>query len=115
MIEIDICKHIMHWVRLNMLRYPCLELFHHIPNEGKRAPWKVQAIGILRGLPDYHLPEPCHGYKSFWLEIKTTGKKPMAHQTARMEQLREQGHWANWTDDLQTAINWLHWYVRGAE
>jgi hypothetical protein len=114
MTEDEICKELMIWARLNMKRYSCLELFHHIDNEGKRAPWKAKDKGILAGLPDYHLPEPIGGYKGFWLEIKGTDKKPTQKQRDRMVQLRDHGHWADWTDKLQAAINWLHWYVQGA-
>jgi hypothetical protein len=105
-----ICKEFMTWVRLNMRRYPCLELLFHIPNEGKRNPQIAAEIGIRAGVPDYCMPVSSLEYRGFWLEIKAPKKKPTKQQLWWLERLRASGHWAEWTDDLQQAIFWADWY-----
>ncbi len=107
-----ICKEFVEWARLNMRRYPCLALLYHTPNEGKRNPNIALELGIRAGVPDYHMPVRNRYYQGFWLELKAQNKKPTKHQLWWMEQLRAEGHWANWTDDLQQAIQWAESYCR---
>jgi hypothetical protein len=116
MTEHEICKHLMEWVELHKKKYPCLELFHHIPNEGKRAPWKAQQMGIIAGIPDYHLPVRATGidsilYAGFYLEIKKHGGKPSKKQEYMMEKLEQAGHCVAWADNLSDAIYYLKGYV----
>jgi hypothetical protein len=102
----------MQWVRYNTGRYPCLELFHHVYNEGKRAPWKAKELGILSGLPDYHLPVEIGLACGFWLEIKDTGKKPTKKQLKIMRLLEDFGNRVCWTDNLDKAIEHVETYCK---
>ncbi len=111
----------MQWVRLHRPRiYPCLMLFHHVHNEGKRNPKIAHEIGILAGLPDYHLPvcavDPANRYyNGLWLEIKDRGKEPTKKQLEVMQRLRKYDNFVDWTDNIDQAIDivktyceWVH-------
>ncbi len=112
MTEREICKQLIKWRDLNIYRYPCLKLFHHVPNEGKRKPWVSKSMGILAGLPDYHMPVGDGNYIGFWIEIKAKGKKPTDKQNTIMEALSEQDHYVVWKDNLSDAIKDLEWYCK---
>ncbi len=115
MTEREICRELIKWRDLNIYRYPCLKLFHHVPNEGKRKPWVAKSMGILAGLPDYHMPVKSLLHIGFWLEIKAKGKKPTDKQIAMMESLSEQGHYVTWEDNLSDAIEITEWYCHEVE
>ena len=118
MTEHDICKELIKWRDLNVYRYPCLKLLYHVANEGKRDMRKAKELGMLAGLPDYHMPVATtntYEFIGFWLEIKAPGKKPTEKQLAIIQALRYEGHYANWVDNLQAAIDetekycqWVH-------
>ena len=127
MTEHEMCVKLMEWVKLNMKRYPFLELFHHIPNEGKRNPATVPGEGYLPGIPDYCLPFPAiikdEHYRGFYLEMKRPptimprrkGGRPNENQKQAMALLRGWGFWADWTDNLQQAIDWTAEYCQGVQ
>jgi hypothetical protein len=110
--EHDIAKELMRWAGYNIKRYPCLELLHHVANEGKRDPRKVKESGVLPGLPDYHLPVPAAKYCGFWLELKAPGKKPTKQQDSVMKRLSRWSNFVCWTDNLTQSIFYLEWYVK---
>jgi hypothetical protein len=108
----------MDWVRIiGVKKYPCLELFHHVYNEGKRAPWKAKDLGILSGLPDYHLPVQTDRrfpplYAGFWIEIKDTKKKPTKKQADIMSKLSDYDNYVCWSDNLDGAVQYVEKYCR---
>jgi len=112
-LEHELCKELVLWSRLFSRKYPCLQYLYHIPNEGRRNPRIASEIGILSGVSDYHLPVRSGPHLGLYLEIKAPGKKPTVAQQGWLEEMRRQGHRAEWTDDLQTAINILEEYARG--
>jgi hypothetical protein len=116
-IEDKMCAEYIRWRNLNMKRWPCLELLHHIPNEGKRKPWVAKRMGILAGLPDYHMPVAASDfgtcdYTGFWLEMKAPKKKPTKTQLITIDKLITADNYVNWTDNLQQAIDWTAEYCR---
>lgn len=44
------------WIYIHEGQNPELRLAHHVPNAGKRAPWKARAMGLRRGVPDFMMP-----------------------------------------------------------
>jgi len=107
------CEQIKIWVDLNEKRFPFLECFYHIPNEGKRNPSWAHKIGIKGGLPDYNLPVENDMYNGFWLEIKKPGDTPTLKQRLWIKRLRKYGHQAEWTDSLKVAFMLLETYCKG--
>ena len=61
---------------------------------------KINVVG-QRGWPD-HLFVNTHGHH-VWIEFKKPGEKPSKLQDYRLQQLREQGAEAHWTDNLARA------------
>ena len=110
--EHQIAVELMRWAGYNVKRYPCLEVLHHVANEGKRDPKKTKGEGLLAGLPDYHMPVAGAGYCGFWLELKAKGKKPTKQQESVMRRLSRWDNFVAWTDDLAKAIFYLEWYCK---
>jgi hypothetical protein len=110
MTEHEIAVELVRWIGYHIKKWPWLELFHHVRNEGK--PGKHNSEGILAGIPDYHLPVARGGYCGFWLELKSHRKKPTKKQREMMKKLRAWGNYTCWTDNLQTAIRYVEEYCR---
>lgn len=111
--EAAMMKHVTDWVAWHRRTFPCLRLFYHVANEGKRHPARAKAEGILAGLPDFHLPVPCRDFCGLWIELKAPGKKPTKVQTETMDLLRQYGHLVYWTDDEHAAVEIIETYCRG--
>ena len=97
---------LMDWVKLNIGRWPCLNLFYHIPNGGPRskaAAGKLKAEGVKAGVSDYHLPVAFGGYIGLWIELKTESKnsRPTRDQIEWQERCRMYGHRA------EIAVGWV--------
>lgn len=95
---------------------PELALAHAPKNDFKRtgnakrdfAHWAyLKAEGVVAGVPDIHIPLAGALGKSFWLELKAPGNYPTDEQEKFMEMLEGQGHFADWTDSAEKAIEWL--------
>ena len=114
MTEHEMAVELMKWARYHMKKYPFLELFHHVANEGKRNPRIAKSEGMLAGLPDYHLPVATDDglYSGFWLELKAPSKRPPVKQLRMIELLSDYGNYASWTDNLQDAISTIEWYCK---
>ena len=108
-------KAIFEWRDLMSSKYPFLKLMYHISNEGKRKPWVAKRMGINAGIPDICLPKASRYYHGLYLEIKSPKKKPSDEQREKLELLRGQNYYATWTDNLQTAIDVLSWYIGAKE
>ena len=66
---------LMDWIYLTSWKYPELNLFYHVPNEGKRSPaaaMKLLAEGLKKGVPDNFLPVARGGYHGLYIELKRT-------------------------------------------
>lgn len=70
-------------------------LCYHIPNGGKRSAVEAsqfKAIGVLAGIPDYHIAIPARGYASLYIEFKTDTGTLSDIQVKRIETLRGAGN-----------------------
>lgn len=78
----------------------------HIPNEGKRSLGYgslLKRMGLLAGVSDCYFPNPT-SYRSAWIELKNYPNKPTPLQLQFMRKMREFGHFAEWTNDLDSAF-----------
>jgi hypothetical protein len=85
--EHEIQKQITQWVDLNIKNFPELEMFHAIPNGGKRekkqaknGKWycptgkKLKEEGVKRGVWDIYILYPNSKYHGLIVETKTSSK-----------------------------------------
>ena len=100
------------------LIYPELELFHAIPNGGKRTlgtAIKLKREGVKAGVPDTHLPVPSGEYCGLYIEFKRaepkTYMKPI--KKALAERLREVGNCVEVARSSSEAIAITEQYMRG--
>ena len=89
---------LMDWLYLMSRKYPELNLFYHVPNEGKRSPaaaMKLLAEGLKKGVPDNFLPVARGGYHGLYIELKRTkGGKLSPEQRQWLDDLNAQGYLA---------------------
>lgn len=100
--EAMIQQDVVRWARAEARsERPCLQLLHSTPNEGfANLPGKTAAdrrkMGVLRGVPDLHLPVPSQGetqsWPALWLELKRPGEDLSAVQWRRLKQLDAEGN-----------------------
>lgn len=64
-----------------------------------------------RGWPDLTIL-PRDGAVGF-LEIKRPGNKPRPEQERRIQQIREMGHFTEWTDSVEGAVEFYNSLLRG--
>lgn len=72
-LEVSEARLLMRWVRFATPQYPELGTFYRIPNEAIRTPqmgMQLKKTGSKKGMPDYCLPVPRHGYGALYLELK---------------------------------------------
>lgn len=95
------------WVDLLAGRYPALRGVIHVPNEGKRAPFKARVMGIKSGVPDVVCFAPGRRGVGLALELKVHPNKPTAAQLEWLDRLRGYG----WGIDVVTMRgpgDWTH-------
>lgn len=104
------------WAELEKITYPCLELMHHIPNEGKRSRAtgrRMQAAGLKKGFPDICLPVACGRYHSLYIELKRVrGSYLSDDQIKWLNMLSAQGNCVAWCQGHENAtkviLEYLH-------
>ena len=112
--EHAICVEIVRYFRSKYGKYT--SRFFHIPNESKLTPqagWRLNQIGRMSGVADYHLAIPCAPYPSLWLEIKTEKGQLTADQKYFLETMREAGFGACVAYGYYEAIEILDAWVSG--
>lgn len=85
----------MRAVRYHYTAHPLLHLLHAIPNGGKRnkiTAAKMKAEGQKKGVLDYFLPVPRHGFHGLYLELKAMGGRPEPEQLDFARGVTEQGY-----------------------
>ena len=70
-------------------------------------------MGVLKGIPDLHLPIARQGYVGLWLELKTADGKESAYQLAIARMLTREGHLVKTARSVEEGIDTLKWYVNG--
>ena len=76
-------------------KHPELALLYHIPNgelRDVRTAIALKRMGVLKGVPDLHLPVPRKGYAGLWLELKVETFETSPWQEAVHKMLRQYGH-----------------------
>lgn len=66
-----------------------------IPSGGHRNPAvaaQLKAEGVVRGIPDLHLPVAAGGHHGLYIEMKKFGGRPSPEQLIRIGQLRKNGY-----------------------
>lgn len=87
--------HIWLWNYYPLTRQLC----YHIPNgglRGVREAVKLKGLGVVAGIPDYHIAIPARGYSSLYIEFKEPGAnmntEHVRHQTEVQSKLIEAGN-----------------------
>jgi hypothetical protein len=102
--------------------YPLAHNLHyHIPNGGLRSKVEavtLQAMGVLSGIPDYHIVIPSGRYLTLYIEFKRPGKITTSGDHAKKQQtvgiaLRAAGHRVEVCDNLEQAQVVVSGYLTG--
>jgi VRR-NUC domain len=116
--EYDESVILMKWVRAHQKTYPELNLFYHIPNGEKRSiitAVKLKKMGVLPGIPDYHLPVARRGFHSLYIELKSeTGRVSDTQQKLHLELVRR-NNVVVIAFGAQDAIHYLEKYITEVE
>lgn len=96
------------WARNPATRrvYPGIELLNGSLNGvhlSKAQAGKAKAAGMLKGLPDLHLPVPRGGFVGLWIEMKYGRNKTTPEQDERIAALRAHHHRVEVCYDWPTA------------
>ena len=89
--EHDIQKVCVEWFRLKYPKY----LIYAIPNGGERnkiVAVKLNAEGVLAGIPDLHIPVAKQGFHGLYIEMKAGKNKASDNQITVMEKLSNEGY-----------------------
>lgn len=101
-------------VRLYTPRCPALGLLYAVPNGGHRTAAtaaRLRAEGVLRGIPDLHLPVARRDFHGLWIEMKVKGGRVSPHQQDYIDRLRQEGHKVAICFSQEAAWETLCWYL----
>ena len=95
-LEKDEQKALTRWVEFNRGRWPDLEMYIHIPNEGKRSPRmgaELKEMGMKPGFPDVFIFTARHGMHGMAIEMKRTKGGTVSPEQAKwIARLDRQGY-----------------------
>lgn len=103
-------KTVIDWVMLNPL---LKRVVIHIPNEGERKSYYgklLQQYGMRAGVSDLFIGLARHGFHGAWIELKSKDGKLSKEQRAFIEDMRQQGYYADACYSIDEAINKIKWY-----
>lgn len=107
------------WTILMSAKWPELNLFYHIPNEGKRSPaaaMRLKQEGMKRGVPDNCLPVARGKYHGLYIELKRIRDgRATADQKQWIEDLNNQGYLAAICKGWEEAAKVIERYLREEE
>lgn len=91
--EHELQSNCVHYFRIKFRN----RLIFSIPNAGKRsirAGVYYKAEGLVAGVPDLFIPEPCGNYSGLFIEMKTESKSSRLtdNQKIMIDQLRGRGY-----------------------
>ena len=102
---------------MQRLKWPELELCHHIPNGGSRnrvEAARLKAQGVKAGIPDIFLPVPKGGYHGLYIEMKRQhGGTLSDDQKDKIPKLRSQGYRVEVCKGFQNAADVVEAYMEG--
>lgn len=93
-IEHEIQKAFFKWIDLRKGQIKCLDLFHCVPNGGKRGLYeaaRLKAEGVRAGVLDTQLPVARGGFIGLAIEFKAPDANPTKEQRERAERLMIEG------------------------
>lgn len=102
------------WSRYQLNVYPELKLLHHCPNEGKRTystGAKQKQMGMLAGVPDFHLPVPKGIYAGLYIEMKYGEGRVEKSQREFLKAAAEYGNYCVVCYGAEEAIGIIKDYV----
>lgn len=108
---------VIQWSHLQLGVFPELQLLYAIPNGGKRPRRTAQRMkeeGQRAGMPDLHLPVARGGYVGLWIEMKTATGSVQQDQKDIHELLRRYGHRVVICRSIESAVNEIRAYLKGA-
>lgn len=85
------------WAWYNRNLYPELDLYHHIPNGGRRdkkTAARLKAQGVKAGVPDIFIPAPADGYHGLYIELKVDGNYADEEQNNFLDAVTKHGYFA---------------------
>ena len=106
---------LINWVRKAQRSDQRLALLFAIPNGGSRniaTARKLQAEGVLAGVPDLFLPVPCGDHPGLFIELKAKKGRVSRLQKNFMASLRLQGYRAEICHGHKAAIQLLEDYLQ---
>lgn len=108
---------IVRWARHNEKNCSALRFLYHCPSGGHRHPvvaMKLRALGVVRGIPDLHLPVPVGRYAGLWIEVKD-GKKGRVSEEQQLwiDGLRDQHQRVEVVRSAEEGIAVLQSYLSG--
>ena len=87
---------LLSWCRMNLWRWPELDLIFHIPNGGARSKTEAarfKAEGVKAGVPDLFLPVPRDTFHGLFIELKRLrGGRVSDEQKTWIAALQAQGY-----------------------
>lgn len=105
------------WCRHAAVKWPELDLLHHIANGGSRnyiEAARLKAQGVKPGVPDLCLPVPRGDYHGLYIELKRREHGVLsAEQKVWIERLRGQGYRVEVCKGFQEAADVLESYLSG--
>lgn len=109
---------LFHWaIDMQYLKWPELELMHHIPNGGSRnrvEAARLKAQGVKAGIPDIFLPVSRNGWHGLYIEMKRQhGGILSEEQKDKIPKLRAQGYCVEVCKGFQQAADVIEAYMEG--
>lgn len=108
---------VFQWAALNLVRYPELEMLHHIPNGGSRNKLEAANLkrqGVKSGVPDLSLPVPRGKYHGLYIELKHGKNKLSDSQREWIFNLNHYGYLALCVYGWENAVKIIELYLKGA-
>jgi hypothetical protein len=100
------------WNTYHKTRYLC----YHIPNEARRTGYAYMiAMGMVPGIPDYHINIPSGEYRSLYQEFKSEDGKLSEKQIKVHNELRKNGHKVDVVRSFDEALKSFLDYAEGTE
>lgn len=93
-----------------------LKWMHAIPNGGERTKSqaaRMVAEGVKSGISDISIPQACHGYSGFYLEMKREdgGGGESKNQIAFGEYVVTQNFFYRCCNGWEEAVRYIKWYL----
>lgn len=103
---------------VNWFNYQFPELsddFHHFANERRCSIQQgrlLKRMGVKKGVSDFFLAYPVHGYAGLWLELKVGKNKPTKEQIAFGERKIKRGYQFAFVWGTENALEMIKRYLK---